>query len=494
MHFSCLDAFLTEEPVVQTNNQNFWKTEKELEAAVNGIHVEFREAFSYVVTRTGRERGLPYDYLHNSFLLLRNNNLRDAFPTGRASSKLEWSREYKVIAQANLVIDNAHRVELPEERRNFYVGQALVIRAYTYFHILKHWGDAPLVTRSEDIGEKIRTPWQELAEFALSDLIRAAELLPPAGERRDAGGAAIVSKQVPSRGTALAVMAHLYAWKAALNNEPELNLLAEELATQVIEGGEYVLASSPEAVCTQVMDGNSPEGILELDFINATWEVNQSGSTIAYCIQQWPVHPLTTPATRRTYARMSNEMADAWYPPGDLRREAYLYKFDSMAMVSTSITQGAAYFYKFRKVLVYEDGSRVGRLRAYDNNEILLRLADIILLRAELRVKLGNTSGAISDLNRIRSRAGARLYDASEELAEAIAMERDKELIAEGIGRRYFDIVRNGTFREKLGSGFQTLTDRDVADGALYIPVFEGAFRDNTLMRQTVYWKNNGFQ
>ena len=77
-------------------------------------------------------------------------------------------------------------------------------------------------------------------------------------------------------------------------------------------------------------------------------------------------------------------------------------------------------------------------------------------------------------------------------MQEAIAKERDKELFLEA-GIRFYDIIRNGTFREKLRGKFKTLTHQDVDDGAYYLPVGNGAFTNNTLMKQTVYWKRNGY-
>ena len=133
-------------------------------------------------------------------------------------------------------------------------------------------------------------------------------------------------------------------------------------------------------------------------------------------------------------------------------------------------------------------------MRAYEDNEIIIRLADIILLRAELKNKTGDTGGAVVDLNRIRERAGCSPYsEVDGDLANAIQDERDREFFCEGVSIRYFDIVRNGMFRERLRGNFKTLTDQDVADGALFVPVGELAFSDNTLMRQTPYWKRNGF-
>ena len=177
----------------------------------------------------------------------------------------------------------------------------------------------------------------------------------------------------------------------------------------------------------------------------------------------------------------------------DKRREEYFYKLDSMAQEKTSITQGAAYIYKFRRAFLHESGSQIGKIRGYDLNEILIRLADIYLLRAEMRARTNDAAGAISDLNVIRKRAGAKEYTSDENLEEAIALERDKELFLEGICTRYFDIVRNRTFREKLRGKFKTLSDQDVKDGALFFPISFYSFQNNTKMTQNIYWKRNGF-
>lgn len=87
------------------------------------------------------------------------------------------------------------------------------------------------------------------------------------------------------------------------------------------------------------------------------------------------------------------------YPDkSDQRREEYFYKLDSMAGVSTSITQGAAYVRKLRHILLYTSGSEMGQLKSFEDNEIIIRLADMILLRAELKAKTGDTDGAIPGL------------------------------------------------------------------------------------------------
>lgn len=258
---SC-DDFLTEEPENSVTNGNFWKTEQDAESAIYGLHRLFRTTFGSI-NYVYRDRGFPFDFMNPSIWGASSNGT----PVWtNSSAQLTWEGEYEVIAQCNLLIDNLQKVDMPVERYNFYLGQALCIRAYVYFYILKTWGDAPLIKESVDIGEKARTPWQELADFAIADLLRAKAMLPAAVELVGADGQPITSKQIPSKGTAWATLAHLYAWKASLNEEPELNKLALQACDSVIADGSYRLADNVEDVCEKVIRGNSPEGIFELDY------------------------------------------------------------------------------------------------------------------------------------------------------------------------------------------------------------------------------------
>ena len=487
---SC-DDFLTEEPENSVTNANFWKTGQDLEAATYGLHTLFRATFGNVVMYT-RDRGLPFDFMNAIW-----QKPSEGKPAWDGTDpELNWESIYKTIAQCNLIIDNIDQADLEKERYNFYLGQALCIRSYIYFYLIRVWGDVPLTRESVDVGEKARTKWQEVADYIIEDLNNATKLLPAATNLRNEDGSTIASKQVPAKGTAWAILAHLYAWKASLNKEPELNKLAINACDSVIADKSYCLADNIKDVCEKVIRGNSPEGILELNYSkNSETDLKTLGSYGANMFQKYPIVPLSTPSTRRTLLRLNNSTAMALFPDhNDERRSEYFYELDLMAKEPTSITQGAAYIQKWRGIVIHEDGAQKGQLKTYEDNEILIRLADIILLRAELKANTGDTGGAITDLNTIRDRAKANRYSAKEgDLKEVIALEREKELFLETPNLRYFDIVRNGTFREKLRGKYKTLTDQDVADGALYIPVSIAAFSDNTLMKQTPYWTRNGF-
>jgi len=63
----------------------------------------------------------------------------------------------------------------------------------------------------------------------------------------------------------------------------------------------------------------------------------------------------------------------------------------------------------------------------------------------------GNTDGALTELNKIRARAGLgdSMATSQAEVRQAIADERRLELAFEG--QRWFDLVRTGTVDQELG-------------------------------------------
>jgi len=86
-----------------------------------------------------------------------------------------------------------------------------------------------------------------------------------------------------------------------------------------------------------------------------------------------------------------------------------------------------------------------------DHDWIELRLADVILLHAETLNENGDTAGALTQLNKIRTRAGLGDSAASSqaEVRQAIQDERRLELAFEG--QRWFDLVRTGTVDAEMG-------------------------------------------
>ncbi len=85
----------------------------------------------------------------------------------------------------------------------------------------------------------------------------------------------------------------------------------------------------------------------------------------------------------------------------------------------------------------------------FSTNWRLLRYADVLLLAAEAYARNGNDGAAITQLNKVRNRAGLPDFDGSD-VIEGIKHERFVELAFEG--QRYWDLVRWGDAANEIGS------------------------------------------
>lgn len=92
--WGCND-FLNEEPEVSVTNNNYWKTEQDVESAVYGMHLQFRYAMGNGNPQD-RDRGVIFDMLPAPWLRLVNNDLRSFYQI--SDSRLFWRDYYNVIA------------------------------------------------------------------------------------------------------------------------------------------------------------------------------------------------------------------------------------------------------------------------------------------------------------------------------------------------------------------------------------------------------------
>jgi hypothetical protein len=104
------------------------------------------------------------------------------------------------------------------------------------------------------------------------------------------------------------------------------------------------------------------------------------------------------------------------------------------------------------KTLYYPFKYKVRNGLVVTENYVVLRLAEMYLIRAEANAKLGNLQEAINDINIIRARAGLAPTAASDvnSILQAIEQERRIELCFEW-GHRWFDLKRTGRAMDVLG-------------------------------------------
>lgn len=494
------DSMLDVEPETKTTYTNYFKGEQDAAALLYEVHASFNNVLSkqdYVHEIVG----LKLDHVDDQVC----DVLRDLAPYAYESedyNSTTWTYYYGTIYRANVILDNAYRfTEIDADRLEYYKRQACFVKGICYFFVARMWGDAPIVKNSTDAVAYPRSNVKEV----LAEAIRNAEIaldLPVFEDLVNESGAKITSKQYGCKGAATALLAQIYAWRAGLFGDSEDWKKAEQYCTDIISNkvGHYELAADPKAVCVDVMKGNSGEGIFEAEYYAPDDPFFRHEPYVATS------NMLGYPITGDSFTddifislRMDKTTVKEMYDEADRRLDAYFYEIDSTVYHSESgmeLPVETAFLYKWNyPVKVYSEWAEIYIYKTQNVNRVIWRLADIMLLRAECRARLG-ASNAAEDLNEIRHRAYGdweHNYSAAEgELRYVIFKEREKELLCEG--HRYYDVMRNGYWKTELTDAFARMSQQEFDMGAQYYPVKQGAFLYNDLMRQNGYWLSKGIK
>jgi starch-binding outer membrane protein, SusD/RagB family len=328
-----------------------------------------------------------------------------------------WQTAYDDIYYENAVIEGvAASTTLPQAFKNQLTGEALFLRAFTYFNLVNSFGNIPLV---------ITTAWTQTALMKNSstadvyrqiiiDLKQAQSLLPP--DYSVSGGARIRANSW----AAAALLARTYLYVDSFAS-------AALQATAVINSGQYSLVPLPlvptdnvSGSDSDVFAANSNEAILQ-------WEVSNSFSP--YATEEG--NNIIPKSNKKPKYCLSTSLLEA-FEPGDLRFSAW---------VDSTTYGGTQYYYPSKYTI--RQGEPGGSIPQYF---MVLRLAEQFLIRAEAESSLSDQIDAINDLNTIRKRAGLDSLPTSlgqVQVLTSVAQERRIELFAEW-EHRWFDLKRTG--------------------------------------------------
>lgn len=421
----------------------------------NTFRITYYSDYSIHQIRDGSFDGVYYGYLEN----LQN-----------------WTKFYKAIAQANLLI--AKIPGIPEMTFNsgykdYFLGEAYFLRAFNYFYISRVWGDVPLVlTAVEDVEEAQNYGREKQAVVlakCLEDLDSAISLLPqmPLGSG-DRGVRA-------TKASALTLQAHIYAWMKDYTK-------CEEVTRDLVANpGSYGLTFiTDSAEYAKMSIGRSTEGIFE---ININYEQNESstdgiGQKTLYAPYLATREPGSDPENV-PWLVLGETMKKIYNDPDDLRRKMWIYE-DPIGPDMLMLRKYASVYYR--------DGDERKDPR-YSNNIIINRLSDVILLRAEALYMNGDEPGARLLVNMTRNRARIGDLDPSitgDDFLLELVYERQRELFAEG--HAFWDLLRTGKITE-FNSIFNGAMEQGTTTyGRNYWPIPRVLFKDNLLMKQTPYW------
>lgn len=370
-------------------------------------------------------------------------------PSNTVTSR-SWGEHYAMIGKANVIIDNIDAIADPEmtsDLKKRYKAEAKILRGMMYFDLVRMYGAVPLVLQetpditSDNISEIYPLLYPSRAEVAqvygqiVEDLEEGALNGPEASPSGD--------KFKLTRAFACGLLAKVHA------TMPEKDWSkVDSYCDDVIAVG-YDLADNYEDLWSAGSQ-NTIESIFEISYSNelSNWGYDMFLGTAwrKFCT---PTHDLE--------AAFMSEGEE-----GDLIRKNASIKVEAC----TWDNWWPASSYRF-----------MNKLRTKTNSWIVMRLADILLLKAEARVELDDLSGAAGLVEQVRSRVGLPALTAAdkaskESMRRAIERERRLELAFEG--HRWFDLLRTGRALEVMRAwpdqnGVQSLSG--IEEWMLLLPV-----------------------
>jgi hypothetical protein len=304
-----------------------------------------------------------------------------------------WASAYDGINVANNVIVKVPGMtDMTENEKNKALGELYFLRGLGHFNLLNYFGAIPIkIEPTVGVGnlDAGRDPVNEVYAQIKSDLTLASKYL----------DASASTKTRASKYAAIALLARVCLYSGDYD-------LAWQKADSVIRFGGYTM---PDNYADVFASDGSAETIFEIDFN----ELDRNR------------------IAEYNFPKTLNGRREVQPDPGII--SAYEAD-DERKAVSIAYDGALAYANK------YNDLSKGA------DNVIILRLAEMYLIRAEAEANLtgGNISSIRADINTIRNRAdlGPTSADTPGELLLAIEQERRVEFAFEG--HRWFDLVRTG--------------------------------------------------
>lgn len=345
-----------------------------------------------------------------------------------AKPALVWSQYMSMAGNATNVIENIKLMDskiASDDEKNEVMAHAHFIRAWAYFDMVRLWGGIPMVRQliptitAENLDKlypvmyPARSTEAEVYKQILSDLDETIISHLPAYNK---------GTNRATQGAAYGLLAKVYATMGK-KSERNYNKVVE-CCDHVISQG-YKLVDNFEDLW-QPNNKFTSESIFELYFTtdSPNW---------AY----WVLLKETDDGsvTWRRYCAPSHDLVAKFDKDNDKR------------YTSSIIWKNApynTYWHANNYAFAY-------KIREKNSEIILMRLADIMLLKAEALVELNRTSEAIDIVNIVRGRAGVKVLNntmSQDEARLAVENERQLELFMEG--HRWNDLVRNDRMLEVM--------------------------------------------
>lgn len=347
-----------------------------------------------------------------------------------------WEGHYQAINRSNQALKYLPLLDKADASlRSRLEGEARFLRAFSYFILVRSYGDVPLVDRVFENSEEDRTmvftrrSKADIYAFIESDLQAAITSLPlKTAYSGDNIGRA-------SKGAAHALLAKVYLYQKKWQQVVD--------QCNLVTG--YSLTPNFQDIY-KVSGENNTESI---------FEIQGKGGPSQPGIQQYSQVQGARGAGGWGWGfnTPSQSLVDAFNAEGDTeRRDATIIMkpttlYDGRVVPAT--VENNYYNYKaYSSAFTGDDDS--------DANIRYLRYAEVLLMKAEAMNELGQTANAATFLNQVRGRAGLANTTAISQADMRIAIYKERRLELAMEHDRWYDLVRTGQAQAAMAANGKT--------------------------------------
>ncbi len=443
---SCSDDFTSLTPLGSATESNYFQTQADAEAAVNAMYYYmgdedmFSRGFMWYINAS--------DDMITGRIKAEADNIKNFILTGdEGYASWMYPQSYKIIRRANDVLSNVPKMDFDESLKNRYLGEAYFMRAFHYFWVSSTYGNdvsggVPIVTVDNMKDTRFERPASVTDNYAqiVGDLTKAAELLPLYTEY------ASEDKGRAHKDAAYAYLAKTYLYWAQYDETKWAKVV--EFCDQVTNSGSgraLIDTDTPDRDFRAVFKYQNEFGP---EYIwSVTSGIDRGSKLVGVMLENkgWGVY------NGWGYYTPTEELYDA-FEDQDYRRPATILNFgdefqfwgESRRYYSTNSLSG----FQFNKYMdIYSYADPIGNSLINANGDALytiqdvpiLRYAEIILMKAEAKLNLGQNADA--EINAIRNRAG--LANKTNCTMADLKQERRVEFAGE-FANRHRDLVRWG--------------------------------------------------
>lgn len=399
-----------------------------------------------------------------------------------------WAGFYNLIYQINNVIYVLPQSPVTEPNKSKWLAEMYGLRAYIYYTMLKTWGPVPLTTEPvatiNNAAEtyKARSSEADVMKQIKKDIEKSLQLF--GGNNAFSTGNRVFWNRVAT----LTLKGDVYIWSGIHMGGGTADFTTAKAALQEIkalEGATLKLNANYADIFDPAKKANNPEIIFALNYesgqaIQGTFSIFTINGVQA---SSYSFVPAATPTVNMVYPYVNGANRVGM-------NQAMITRLtsgpaDQRIAYSIKVMYSAASPYAVRGVLLSKWlGTVSGTSQVYNNDFPIYRYADVLLLLAEAKTKLGEDLSA--EINAIRQRA----YGASAptftngtvtDNMNAILEEYLREFIGEG--KRWWALRRAGDSFVYAAVKSSYLSPATTAK--LLLPISTSMMNNDPLLTQT---------